>query len=1545
MQILKKQLCITLLLTIVGVCTNLQSINAKEDNKPNLMTRIVDSYNQTQDRLRESAKPFKKRKHDETTNDTGPIQATKEAVLPEGWKPGTDNSKGPITIPSDTGPIQVTKEAVLPLQEAPGTDNDIAPTLMSIEIQPAELGDLLKKNDRKPFEIIDAIWSSGIGKPSTLAATDIQKLQSLADRGIFVLPENMSGFFTQNKQKYTDKMARSKYLYIKFKMEEGSYHITIPDHTKDFKPYNLPENKRSDIFYISDQKAVENILNNPTVNADRVKSGDPLNKIEPKAPIENLIADEAKEELTNPDGIIEEGKVVVKESLPKSAIIKLKDLLKILPANDQQAFTIIDAWYGIQGGSKNITTLAKKKLQALADKGLFIIPKNMNKFFGGNPVKKAKKTLYVKFRMQDKIYEISIPQHKKDRKIKKLPKKVGGYRWFITKAKDNLKNILDQSRLKTLASKKRLKNNFDILKKMGKDKALANSTHALEVFFAETEHLFKTYNKASKKEKNNLIKIIKRARTVFSEQNPPAMATMIALAEKHGFPNNLANALDFLRENTQWTGKASAIQFSQAVKNIASLNESEKLSSEETKDLMSIVQAAQMVNEAPEYKSTRDNLEKIFDNLKIPADEAPEELPDPNLIDSKLVIEKASEITYEAQLQKLIAMRALQNSQDKDACIDQIQELVRNRAYASKDQMNIVGGIISYYINISPYFKNDAKRLKKLRKTETDLNSGITYNSRLEASKSCMDRETLLPEEQDEWFNILGSLAREKGKANIHEEAIARAHLIFAQREYKDEESAKELNDIEAIFNTPAKEVKSPEEQVNQAEKPIEKSQTDEEKEKEENAQESSTAIVNDAAESAVKGEPVKIKKNAPYGAQVMGGFAQVLATQMNPSKKGTAGCLVLLKRLVNNKFLGSENDIQLLKSLLQYAIGNITDKKFTNEVKLLGKTLGASLDFPQQLKSFRDVIIRSDFVQQENLQKDALKYIERLMKNMPKKANNSLKVDVKSILLAAASIFPNEANKKRLIQLQESVKIKNVKSIPLIKKATKKVSQQSIISRIDRLGEIKATDKVMKQLEELIEDRPRASSGSLEFLADYITSYMENVSFKKHVSRLKEFLAILNRPATTAEEISELEELSTLKKLKPSQTMEVLRILQNLQKKLNDVDADTITRIKGTLLVLSPKVLPSHKASFDSLKAIFDAPIEVVAPKAITDTGEKLPDALTEEKKEKNEAKEKQVEASSTTTPAVTIIMQKAIGKEVTTKATDIAKLKIEQSGLDKSGPQHLAKQSEIEALEKEVGNLQEELKTTGRPTRQASRRSRGSSTGRTSSARGRAVRVGSVRGARSSSPRSGSRRSTRFGTNRESRISTGGRSVTISRSQTAPATEGRTARRSTRVPRSSSTRNSTPRRGVTRTQLSSETDETAIRSEPALSTSGRTGTATARRSTRIPRSSSTRNSAPRRGVARNRDSSGTDEEVRALEPVASSRTVTARSSSSPESSARRTGAEATGTRVVSSGINNITQPEIEEKVEEIKNSSRSRNLDRIKEQMRATTEPIVFG
>lgn len=126
------------------------------------------------------------------------------------------------------------------------------------------------------------------------------------------------------------------------------------------------------------------------------------------------------------------------------------------------------------------------------------------------------------------------------------------------------------------------------------------------------------------------------------------------------------------------------------------------------------------------------------------------------------------------------------------------------------------------------------------------------------------------------------------------------------------------------------------------------------------------------------------------------------------------------------------------------------------------------------------------------------------------------------------------------------------------------------------------------------------------------IESAIANPIFKDSVTQLKEYQAILKRPATLAEKVAELEEMGSFTTFLDFHNVEVLRVLQDLANQMGSITADSLTRIKAVIILLSPKIADDFKDAFNALKAIFDAPASIVAPTAVTQVGEKISTTVT---------------------------------------------------------------------------------------------------------------------------------------------------------------------------------------------------------------------------------------------------------------------------------------------------------------------------------------------
>ncbi len=260
------------------------------------------------------------------------------------------------------------------------------------------------------------------------------------------------------------------------------------------------------------------------------------------------------------------------------------------------------------------------------------------------------------------------------------------------------------------------------------------------------------------------------------------------------------------------------------------------------------------------------------------------------------------------------------------------------------------------------------------------------------------------------------------------------------------------------------------------------------------------------------------------------------------------------------------------------------------------------------------------DFATNSNVQQDALALLQRLVGNIPADASFDLMSNLKASLIVATRIFTDAKDKALLQSLQEKVAIPTVTSKPLAEETVKSpVSQEeSINMRITKLTAIEnlfsttQRTKFLTQLQSIMNDRPRATQDRLQPVLVMIESAITNPIFKDSVTQLKEYQAILKRPATIAEQVAELEEMGSFATFLDFHNVEVLRVLQDLANQMGSMTADSLTRIKAVIMLLSPKIADDFKDAFNALKAIFNAPASIVAPTAVTQVGETISTTIT---------------------------------------------------------------------------------------------------------------------------------------------------------------------------------------------------------------------------------------------------------------------------------------------------------------------------------------------
>lgn len=986
-----------------------------------------------------------------------------------------------------------------------------------ISLSLKDFKDLLQSNDQKPF-LINTAWyglaNSQNNHPITAQMQNYAKyklanrqnnypittqMQKYANNGLFALPNDMNKFFGRDPVPGVKKT-----LFVDFTMQNNRYTICIPEHIRDRKELALPAatNDRTWIavnrdrtIEANDGKPLETLIMLPQLPAQLPGAngaGLPPEKPDtiptpgiPGTPIPGLSSETIDTAPTpEPDGSISVGTLVEQSNFPQDGTIKLQDLNRILPANDQKAFKIIDAWYGVKDNAANLTTDVITKLQSYADKGLFVIPENMNNFFGKDPVPGVKKTLYIKFNMQEHTYDLMIQEHKEDRGNYELPKKLEDKKWFV---RYQSPAIFNMAKLNSFSYTERLENGFKMLTFVNNHKNNTKINLLINVFIQNLEYLLQNQSQATDAEKEKVVSLLKNSRVVFTNTDKKifeqGLQKIKDLATQYKISFSISDSFDALKTIIAWDDKDDAKEFLEILQLLANLNKEGKMSFEETVQLMAIIGSAQITpeNNRDRFQEEQETLKTIYKNLTIPqkqelptATTKPEVEPNPTVILAPQLTEsKPSAITYQARLQKLISLDALVSDSDKDACLTLIEELVKDRAAAANDQMNTLDGIIKYYINISPFFKNDAPRITKLETASKELNSGVSYADRLATAKHYIDIDSLAGEEQQEFIGILRALAQEKGKADINQLSNARAYLIMAQKRLTDESNKNLLSSIELLFNAPEKPVVQPDQQAAIAAQTPATSATPEAKpadattpatpadaktitiEKADNASSTaiSTATVIAATGNNIQTAPEQ-QKTLRFADRIMNGFTQILATKMNQTDDALKSSFDLLQKLVDDRVLGTADDIKTLETLIIYAGSNIDNQGFKDKVKALAGTLGVSLDFSTQLKRCNDLMSSQDFAINSNVQQDALALLQRLVGDVPADASFDLMSNLKASLIVATRIFTDAKDKTLLQSLQEKVAIPTVTSKPLVEETVKSpVSQEeSINMRITKL-------------------------------------------------------------------------------------------------------------------------------------------------------------------------------------------------------------------------------------------------------------------------------------------------------------------------------------------------------------------------------------------------------------------------------------------------------------------------------------------------------------
>lgn len=1090
----------------------------------------------------------------------------------------------------------------------------------------------LKENQGYPYTILKAKYGHG---KKTIDVTS--KLQEFANRGTFPDLKKLgsNNFFGTDPIK-----GKSKNTEFEATMKEFSAW------TKSMPP--LPQGMPKVITYLVN---ISENAKNLSIPTEIVR---PLSNIQEPNPSAAPTTETSVHQ--DPTGILNPVISVDLDTLkwPASGVITIQQIKDIIILNNHEKFTINEAWYGIKdqanSNTQNSFINVKEKMQQGADKGTLLIPDNMNQFFSKDPSPGVKKQLFIDFTMGGTYsYKITIPEHKEDRGTYDLPvSRILPDDTTIWFENLDIRGIVDSDALKKLSFSDRIKNLFSLFKNKGSgyDKTI----------LSELNYIATNQDKASENEKSHIPALFRNGMIRFKESNKEIKAlNELIIANKISFESN--DLLLQLRGNLDWDTSSQDDNFLIVAQDLLTRNQENKLSQKETLEFKGILFAAETLNRDSKYKETIKKIKDIADKVTLPA--APASTPSPaagpnvaptqektienstavinnptsgtptNPDEIKLPEKAPEELTFADKLQALTNIVSFADAAAKTSFLDNLEKLILARASASADQLSQIQDLLSYYGNISSAFKNDADLKKRLDGLATTFNSGIVYKDRLAAADSLIKASSISDKQKSELFGILKALATEQAKGNQAEISLARAYLIMAQKQFTGKTDTDTLAQIEIIFNTPPAPTITPEKQAQIASvDPIKSIETIKATVENKNQEVTSTnptlaqatsvvaeakAIADPAKATTIPASPAA---DAPYGQKVAAGFPQILALQMQtpPAKQALDDASNMLSDLVANQQLGSDADITMLNSLLSYAASTVSNKEFEDKVKELAKTMGTPVDFSAMLKYFNTLITDKGFASSTSKQKSAMTLAQKIVQKFAPTATLDQVANLKASLIAAQGLFVSPEDKAAIQKLQESVVVPAVSSAPLPATNTK-APESTAIKFSDRVASVQGftnffsannRSQFMEALTNLIADRPRGTDKEISDVLVVVNNALKVSSFSTEQNdKLKGFAAILSRPATINEQTDEMAEMATLNPFETVHNIELLGIMDSLSKNISTIDANSLTRIKATLLTLVPKINKDYLDAFNKIKAIFDAPVQIVAPVAAIQTGQ----------------------------------------------------------------------------------------------------------------------------------------------------------------------------------------------------------------------------------------------------------------------------------------------------------------------------------------------------
>ncbi len=198
------------------------------------------------------------------------------------------------------------------------------------------LGTILKKNEKKPFTIVQALYGTGVNEKSVDVTTLLAKK---AAKGVFYIPQNMKSVFVDPAP------GQSKTLNVTFATaDEKTYDVTIDEAWQVPAWYNFVQDEKTQVMVVSD----------PYVQAKKCSLEDlmPLLEANNKKPFKVINGQYGKLNTQKIVDITRNLDVYARAGtfmLPESGI----DFCKKDPAPDadkkiQIIFEIADQWYQVQ---------------------------------------------------------------------------------------------------------------------------------------------------------------------------------------------------------------------------------------------------------------------------------------------------------------------------------------------------------------------------------------------------------------------------------------------------------------------------------------------------------------------------------------------------------------------------------------------------------------------------------------------------------------------------------------------------------------------------------------------------------------------------------------------------------------------------------------------------------------------------------------------------------------------------------------------------------------------------------------------------------------------------------------------------------------------------------------------------------------------------------------------------------------------------------------------------------------------------------------------